>query len=91
MGLLLQSCVAENFIAATSEWSHYAAVYDPDAKLSFIYLNGNEIAQAETDGDPISDWDKPGVQIQFWPQDGNPQFLDELRVYSRALSETKSG
>ena len=74
----------------TREWVHFAGVYDPDAELALVYINGDEVDRADTDGDPISAWGAEGaaseVGIWFHHDDReNPLFVDELRLYSRAL------
>jgi hypothetical protein len=89
----------------TSEWVHFAAVYDPAADLALIYLNGEEVAREDTDGEVIAEWGVPpasSVVFDLWPDNRPlPQehgidpiiglYMDELRVYARALSRDEIG
>lgn len=80
---------------AMGKWYHVGAVFDADGGSLLIYTNGTLAAQAATSLRPFRDLDAqlhPGVGIGNYANwSGSAPFnglIDELAVYSRALSES---
>lgn len=80
---------------AMGKWYHVGAVFDADAGGLMIFTNGTLAAQATTSLRPFRDLDPqlhPGVGIGNYANwSGSAPFnglIDELAVYSRALSES---
>jgi len=78
---------------ATGKWYHVGAVFDADAGSLLLFTNGVLAAQAATSFRPFRDLDAqlhPGVGIGNYANwSGSAPFnglIDELAVYSRALS-----
>jgi hypothetical protein len=73
---------------STGEWFHIAAVYNGTQKL--LYINGNLDASSDSTGNistssmPVFIGENSGATNRFW--DG---LIDDVRIYSRALSETE--
>jgi len=77
-------------MAVTNGWFHYAAVYNPASDLALVYLDGEEAARADVDGDPASDWGRrppaSEITIDVYSRGDGLVYVDELRMYSRALA-----
>jgi len=80
---------------AMGKWYHVGAVFEADAGSLMIFTNGALAAQAATSLRPFRDLDAqlhPGVGIGNYANwSGSAPFnglIDELAVYSRALSES---
>lgn len=80
---------------AMEKWYHVGAVFDADAGSLMIFTNGTLAVQAATSLRPFRDLDAqlhPGVGIGNYANwSGSAPFnglIDELAVYSRALSES---
>ena len=79
------------------QWNHFAAVYDPGARLATVFINGDPEGMAEVEGNPIAGWGGPGRTAMKFAMTvirrgeielPNPpvQYIDELRMYARALT-----
>jgi len=74
------------------QWVHFAGVYTPGTSLE-VYLNG-DLSAIRTDGIPASQFSNNGrdVLIGNRPDAGDTGWygaLDEVRIYSDALTETQ--
>src|SRR5205085_8443473 len=65
------------------EWAHVVAVYDSNGNTDGIYINGQKVTSA--------DWTSPttpGSAAQLLFGNGLIGYLDDLRIYGRALSSS---
>ncbi len=80
-------------IAVTDDWVHFAAVYDPEAELALVYIDGEEARRVHVDGEPASDWGMrepvADISMSISSRGEDPVYMDELRMYSRALSQAE--
>lgn len=80
-------------VAVTDEWFHYAAVYDPANELALIYLDGEEALRMDAEGEPASQWGlgptAVDIETSVHSTGDGLLFVDELRMYSRALTQAE--
>jgi len=69
-------------------WQHVVYSYDADTDTSKIYVNGIEKASGNQGPYTCSN---PNIYIGAWGSSGEPWkgFIDEVRIYNRALSEAE--
>ncbi|MBN1420287.1 MAG: LamG domain-containing protein [Planctomycetes bacterium] len=69
-------------------WVHYAATYDRNLGMAYLYIDGEIVAEAAGTRDMYNEWDQ-GARVG-WTVDGARPYIglmDEFAIWNRALSQ----
>jgi len=69
-------------------WVHYAATYDRNDGMAYLYLDGEIVAQYEATREMYNEWDQ-GARVGWTVDRARPfiGYMDEFAIWGRALSQ----